>query len=84
MVEELVVTADMSIPFVRGFIYNSVVGDSGASYYSFNNLKWFESIWSLDKLYKAFNINSPVNYNLEGIVKLVFRIFGGGIVKGIL
>jgi len=73
MAEKLVEeAAGINIPFVRGFIYDNVVGDSRASCYLFNNLKWFTNTWPLDELYKTSNVNSPVNYNLEGIVNITF------------
>ncbi|SRR6266566_1877236 len=44
IVEETVTLNDINIVFVCNLIYDNVVGDSGVSYYLFNNLKWFENI----------------------------------------
>ena len=80
MVEKVVTLNDINVAFVRGLIYNSVVGDSGISRHLFNNLKWFESIWSFDEPYRVFNVNGPVIYDIEGIIIVSFLSFGGTIV----
>ncbi len=80
MVEEAVTLGDINIAFVRSLTRDSVIGDSGALYHSFNNLKWFKSIWPFDELYRAFNVNGPIIYNIEGIVIVFFLSFKGAMV----
>ena len=80
MVEEVVTLDDINIAFVCSLTCDSVVGDSGVSYYLFNNLKWFESIWPFDKSYRTSNANSPIIYNIESIVTIPFLSSGGAII----
>jgi len=71
---------DINATFVYGLICDSVVGDSRVSRYSFNNLKWFKSIWPLDELYRVSNVNGLIIYNTEGIVTISFLLSKGVIV----
>ncbi len=72
MVEEAVTLGDINVTFVYSLICNNVVGDFKVSYYSFNNLKWFENIWPFNEPYRASNANGPVIYNTEDIITVSF------------
>ncbi len=76
--------AGIIVPLVRKLICDSVVGDSKALQHSFNNFKQFQNIQTLDELYKVFNTNGPVLYDLKKTVKLIFKTLGGGTVEGVL
>ena len=82
MVEEAVILGDINVAFVRSLTCDSVVGDSGVSCHSFNNLKWFESIWPFDEPYRASSANGLVTYDIEGIVIIPFLSFRGAVVQG--
>ncbi len=81
IVEETVTLDDINIAFVYSLTRDNVVGNSGVLYHSFNNLKWFENIWPFNELYRISNVNSPVTYNIEGIVTIPFLSSGKAIVQ---
>jgi len=73
---------DINVVFVYNLTCDNVVGDSGVLRHLFNNLKWFESIWLFDELYRASNVNNPVIYNIEGIVTVPFLLLRRAVVQG--
>ncbi len=69
------VSLDLNALFVYSLTWDSVIRDLKTSRHSFNNLKWFQTIYFFDKLYKASNVNSIVIYNIRDVVNISFRTF---------
>ncbi len=82
MVEKAVTLDDINATLIYSLTRDNIVGDSRTLHYSFNNLKWFENIWSFDELYRASNTNGLIIYNIEDIVIVPFLSLGETVIQG--
>lgn len=72
---------DLNAPFVYNLIRNNIIGNSKVSRHSFNNLKWFQTIYPFNKPYKIFNVNNIVIYDIGDVVNILLRTSGGSSVN---
>ena len=78
---EKAVFLDLNVLFIYGLTRDNIIEDLKTSYYLFNNLKWFQTIYFFDKLYKVFNVNDIVIYDIGSVINISFRMSGGSLVN---